>query len=221
MLFRSMPAAAEPAPATDPKLHLRWLAVVVFALGLALAGWQVWRDRTPGLRHPATLSTAWVSFALWAGAVGLMIPAKPHEWTPIATRFRVAGWTWVLGLLMFVVHLGVAFHFGHGWSHDHALRHVQETAGWGPGLFVSYTFAVVWAADVVWLILSPASYATRRPWVGWAVHGFLAFVTFNGTVVYVPNAMRWVAAGVFAVLAGAMLWRALASRAPSGVGSNS
>ena len=202
-----MPAPTPPTTPTDPKLMLRWVAVAAFAVGLALTGWNVYRDRTPGLRHPAILNTAWVSFALWAGAVSLMIPAKPHEWTVGAARFRVAAWAWLLALLMFVVHLGVAFHFAHGWSHEHALRHVQDTAGWGSGLYVSYTFAFVWAADAVWLIVSSASYAVRPRWLGWAVHGFLAFVTFNGSVVYVHNPMRWIAAGVFLVLAAALVWR--------------
>ena len=190
-----------PPPATvDPAVRFRWVAVGVAVFGLLLAAWQISRDRTPNPRHPAVFSTAWVSFALWAGAVGVMIPARRQDWTPAAARFRVAGWAWALGCFVFLVHLLVAFHLGHRWDHAHALAHVQAASGWGPGLYVSYLFGAVWAADVLWRIARPASYAARSRWAGWAVHGFLAFVTFNGAVVYAATPLRWVAAGVFAAL---------------------
>jgi hypothetical protein len=199
-----MPRPTVTLAPTDPKLLLRWLAVAVFAGGLTAAGWQIARDQTPGLRHPAILSTAWVSFALWAGAVAVMLETRAGEWRPDRTRFRVAAWVWVLGAAMFVVHLAVAFHFAHRWSHANAFRHVQESAGWGPGVFVSYLFSAVWVADAVWLVVSPANYAARPRWVGWAVHGFLAFVTFNGTVVYVAGWIRWMALAVFVALGVAL-----------------
>lgn len=194
-------------PATDAKLHLRWLAAAVFLGGLLLAGWQIGRDYTPDVRQPAVLSTAWVSFALWAGAVGLIIPTTAAEWHARATRFRVAKWSWALGAAMFLVHFAVAFHFAHRWQHANAFRHVTETAGFGPGIFVSYFFTALWIGDAAWWVLWPARYAVRPRWVGWAVHGFIAFITFNGTVVYVPGWIRWMAAGVFVVLAAALVWR--------------
>lgn len=191
----------------DPQLHFRWLAVSVFLGGLMWAGWQIWRDGTPDVRHPAVLSTAWVSFALWAGAVGLMIPTKAAEWVVRGTRFRVARWSWVLGAVMFLVHFLVAFDFAHDWRHANAFRHVTETAGFGPGIFVSYFFTMLWLADAVWWVVWPGRYARRSPWLGWAVHGFMGFITFNGTVVYVPGWIRWMAAGVFAVLVSALVWQ--------------
>jgi hypothetical protein len=209
------------APAPDPKLALRWLAVAVFAGGLVLAGWQVARDRTPSVRHPSVVSTAWVSFALWAGAVGLMIPATAAEWRPGVTRYRVARWAWVLGAAMFLVHFLVAFHFAHRWRHANAFEHVNVTAGFGPGIFVSYTFTALWLADAVWWVLAPAGYAGRSRWVGWAVHAFMAFITFNGTVVYVHGWIRWMAVGVFVALGAALVWRrvrvwAVTGRPPAG-----
>lgn len=194
-------------PAADPKLRLRWLAAGVFVFGLVLAGWQIWRDRTPDVRHPAILSTAWVSFALWAGAVGLMIPATVSEWQARATRFRVARWSWALGVSMFLIHFVVAFHFAHRWRHANAFDHVTRTSGFGPGIYVSYLFTLVWLADAAWWVLWPAGYAGRPKWAGWTVHGLMAFITFNGTVVYVPGWIRWMAAGVFAALGAALVWR--------------
>lgn len=189
-----------PPTGTDVRLRWRWLAVLAFAGGCGWAGWQAWADPVPRLRHPAVITTAYVSFALWAGAVGLMLQAKPGEWAAGAVRFRVTQWTWVLAATTFLIHVAVAFHFAHRWSHANAIRHVEETAGFGPGLFVSYLFTLVWAADAGWLAVAPAGYARRPPWLGWAGQGFLAFVTFNGTVVYGHGLMRWVSGGVFVVL---------------------
>ncbi|MCU0704104.1 MAG: hypothetical protein MUF18_09035 [Fimbriiglobus sp.] len=187
-------------PTPDPKLRLRWLAVAVFAGGLAASGWQIIRDGTPNLRHPAVLSTAWVSFALWAGAVGVMIPAQREEWRASGTRFRVARSTWILGAVMFLVHFLVAFHLAHHWQHSNAFEHVSATAGFGPGIFVSYFFTALWLADAAWWWLSPVGYAARSRWLGWLTHTFIAFITFNGTVVYVTGWIRWMAASVFVVL---------------------
>lgn len=199
-------------PATDPKLALRWLAVAVFVGGLFVAGWQITRDPTPNVRHPSVISTAWVSFALWAGAVGLMIPAKAAEWRPGATRYRVARWAWVLGAVMFLVHFLVAYHFAHRWMHNNAYLHVSDTAGFGPGIFVSYLFTALWLADAAWWWLAPVGYASRPRWLGWTVHTFMAFITFNGTVVYVHGWIRWMAAGVFIALGAALAWRWVRSR---------
>lgn len=192
---------------TDPKLALRWLAVAVFAGGLMLAAWQVARDQTPNVRHPSVVSTAWVSFALWAGAVGLMIPATAAEWRPGASRYRVARWVWVLGAVMFLVHFLVAFHFAHRWRHANAFQHVSDTAGFGPGIFVSYLFTAVWLADAVGWLFVPVGYASRPRWLGWVVHAFMAFITFNGTVVYVHGWIRWMAVAVFVMLGVALVWR--------------
>lgn len=193
-----------PSVASDPKLRLRWVAASVFVGGSLMAGWQIVDDLSPGLRHPATLSTAWVSFALWAGAVAVMIPSKGADWRPGATRFRVAAFGWALAAAMFVVHVAVAFHFAHRWQHANAYNHVRESAGFGPGVYVSYLFTALWAADAVWMATKPKSYSTRPPWLGWAVHTFIVFVTFNGTVVYVHGWIRWMAVGVFFTLGVSM-----------------
>lgn len=204
-----MPDASASTPTTDPKLRLRWLAVGVFVGGLLMAYGQIVSDGRPIVRHPATISTAWVSFALWAGAVGLMIPATVSEWRLRATRFRLARWSWALGAAMFVVHFLVAFHFAHRWRHENAFAHVTETAGFGPGIFVSYLFTLLWVSDAIWWVVRPVSYATRPRWFGWTLHGFMAFITFNGTVVYVHGWIRWVAVGVFVALGTALIvrWR--------------
>ena len=186
----------------DVRLRWRWLAVAAFAVGLGWAGWIVWHDREARLRHPAIVATAYTAFALWAGAVGLMLQAKPGEWAPRAARFRVTQWTWALACLMYLIHVAVAFHFAHRWKHANAYRHVEETSGFGPGIFVSYFFTLFWTADAIWFVAAPTSYAIRPKWLGWAVHGFMTFITINGTAVFGHDPMRWVSAAVFVVLGG-------------------
>jgi hypothetical protein len=100
---------------------------------------------------------------------------------------------------MFAVHAAAAFHLGHGWSHEAAVRHV-EASGVGVGIWVNYLFALAWGIDAAWLAGWPGVYGRRPRWVGWALHGFLAFVTFSATVVYGDGAARWLGVGAFAVL---------------------
>ena len=194
-----MPSALRRA-SDDARIGWRWLAVAAFALGLGWAGWHAWRHPEPNLRHPATVITAYVSFALWAGAVGLMLQAKAGEWAPAAARFRVTRWVWTLACGMYLIHVAVAFHFAHRWQHANAFRHVQDTSGFGPGIFVSYFFTLLWAADAGWLLARPASYATRPKWLGVLVHGFMTFITLNATAVFGHGLMRYVSGGVFAIL---------------------
>lgn len=75
-------------------------------------------------------------------------------------------------------------HAGHGWSHAAAYRHTAEAGGFGAGVYVNYLFAAVWLADAAWMWAAPTAYRHRPRWVGVAVHGFLAFIVFNATVVF-------------------------------------
>jgi len=187
-------------PPSDIQLYWRWLSVGAFSVGLGMTAWSVIANTEPNPRHPAIVTTAWMSFALWAGAIGLMVQAGPGEWVPTTARFRVTRWTWVLAATMFVIHFLLAFHFAHRWRHENAIRHVEVTTGFGPGLFVSYFFTIVWVVDAIWLCVGPTSYASRPRWLGWTIHTFMTFITFNATAVFAHGLMRWVSIGVFGVL---------------------
>jgi hypothetical protein len=65
-------------------------------------------------------------------------------------------------------------------------RQTAELFGvrWGGGLYVNYVFTAIWAADVAWVWWDEAGYRKRAKWVSAAVHGFLAFMFFNGAVVW-------------------------------------
>jgi hypothetical protein len=152
------------------------------------------------LRHPATIDSAYFAFALWAGACLLMLQTKYATWHIRGGTFRVVRWAWLSGSLLFWIHVGYAFHFGHKWSHANAVQHVEETSGFGPGIFVSYTFTLLWLLDAISMNLNPTRYCQRSKSLGFAIHAFLAFIVFNGTVVYGHGFMRWVCLGVFAVL---------------------
>jgi hypothetical protein len=119
---------------------------------------------------------------------------------------RIARWCWVLAWLAYLIHVAVAFHFAHHWSHQEAMRHVEKVSGFGPGIFVSYLFTLVWTIDVLWWLWRPGDYAHRPLLINRTLHGFMAFIIFNATVVYESGVIRWLGIGLFVVL-GWRLWR--------------
>jgi len=137
-----------------------------------------------------TRQTARVAVLFWALAAGAIM----------LRRRELARWAWVLGAAAFCVHVATAFDRVHGWSHAAAVRHVEAVSGFGPGLFVSYAFTLVWVTDAVWWAAAPASYHARPAPLDRAVHAFVAFVVFNGTVVYESGFIRWTGVVVFVVL---------------------
>ncbi|WP_157369482.1 hypothetical protein [Zavarzinella formosa] len=144
---------------------------------------------------PADFDTRWtarVMFLCWTIAVACRIRLGR---TP-----ETRAW-WTTGCVAFVIHVATAFARIHGWSHGRAFDHVEETSGYGPGIFVSYLFTLGWIADVLWWWLSPGGYATRSRRGEIALHGFFAFIMFNGTVVYETGPIRWVGLAVFTGLA--------------------
>jgi hypothetical protein len=138
-----------------------------------------------------TRHTAHVALLFYALALGLM---------PWAGAARWARRLWTLGWACYLVHVAVAFHFAHHWSHAEAVAHVERTSGFGPGIFFSHLFGLLWTADVAWWWLAPASHAWRPRWVGYALHGYLAFIAFNATVVFGQGLTRWAGVGVFAAV---------------------
>ncbi len=162
-----------------------WLAAV------AACGEAARRDPEQALRHPAVTGSA-------AATVGWMILA----WAAMGFAFEwLARVMWTFGLATLFVHLAFAFGLAHGWSHEAAVEHVRSVGGSGAGIVVNYLFALVWAVDVIWWWVNPASHANRPRWVARAIHGFLAFVVLNATVVFGPDERR-IAYGVALVTIG-------------------
>ena len=133
--------------------------------------------------------TAWLAVFLWAAACGALL-----------TRRSVARALWPLAWAACAVHVAVAFEWVHGWSHAAAFEDTRQKGGVGEGVFVNYAVLAVWCVDAMWLAGWPKGYARRPRWVGWAVHGFLAFVIFNAAVVFADGVSCWVGVGVFVAL---------------------
>lgn len=150
-------------------------------------------DLEPNLNRPAVIASAELVVALIVLAWCLMIA------TPSIVSFTRVVWT--LGLLTLLIHIVLAFWLAHEWSHQAAVEHVREVGGFGGGIVVNYLFAIIWLGDVVWWWLSPASRTSRPRWMGWAIHGFLAFVVLNATVIFGSPESRLIYCAMFLLLA--------------------
>ncbi len=186
----------------DVQLHrarIGAVAVAWFAGFVAVAvGYLL--NPEPGAVNPTIRDTAIFTVMFWAFGGSEMLRLRADDWHRRSGDRTMARAGWLAGWLMFLVHVAAAFHIAHGWSHAAAYEHTERTAGVGEGIYVNYLFGLVWGADAVWFAGFPGSYARRPRWVGWAVHGFLAFVVFNATVVYGMGVARWLGVAVFALL---------------------
>ncbi len=165
------------------RLQLRaviaWL--ITAAMFVALAGHALTEPVGTDPANRAIARSAFWPVTLWC--FGWMIAfAKPG--TPIGPDFGVMRFQWSLACLLCWVHIAVAFHIGHGWSHRVAWEHTKQVGGYGDGVFVNYAFALVWLADALWACIAFHSYLTRPSWLKWTIHGFIAFVVFNAAVVF-------------------------------------
>jgi hypothetical protein len=154
------------------------------------------------------LLTRWtirLALLCYAGATALRL--LPRYDVP---RQALARWLWTAGCALYFAHVACAFQFAHGWSHDAAYRETaRRTAAlfglsWGGGLYLNYLFTAVWAGDVVSWWRGLARYAARPRWWDRLVQAFLAFMAFNGAVVFAAGPVRWV--GLLVSLALGVLW---------------
>ena len=151
------------------------------------------------VRAAVVLYTAALAVSMLGGA-----PRKSDRRKKMARNL----WTW--GLLAYLVHMVAAFHFVHAWSHRHAsletARQTEELVGVasGVGLWLNYLFTLVWAADVIRWWRDPSGHARRPRGMRLAVHFFLAFMFFNGTVVFASGFAR--SLGIAAMLTLLVAW---------------
>lgn len=157
-------------------------------LGAAVAAPLVVPDADPG--DLVTRQTARVAVLLWGVAAAAVVLRSP--------AFGRAAWT--VGCTTFLVHVATAFDRVHGWSHSAAVQHVESVSGFGPGLFVSYAFTILWVTDAAWWWADRAGYESRPAWLDRSIHGFMAFVVFNATVVFETGFIRWAGIGLFGLL---------------------
>jgi hypothetical protein len=186
------------------------VAVWLFFLIVVLA--VPYLTRSPSLGDDLTRHTVRLALVYYAIGTTLMLFLRPAEWGAASGWGRLARWCWTLAWATYLVHLAMAFHHYHHWSHGDAVAHTQEVSGFGEGIWFSHLFTLVWTVDVAIWWLWPAGYATRSPWWDRLLHGYMAFIIFNATVVYEEGAIRWGGILLFAELAAMLLYRKLASR---------
>ena len=135
-----------------------------------------WEPVGTDVGNPAIRSSAFEPVLFWCLGVPIAVVKRPWAYSFL--------FAWTLGCAFSVLHIAVAFHLGHGWSHRAAWEHTREVGGYGDGVFVNYAFVLVWLADVLWAWVAINSYLARPGWLKWSVIGFLAFVVFNAAVVF-------------------------------------
>jgi hypothetical protein len=136
-------------------------------------------------------------------------------------KWRIAArWLWTAGCACFVLHVIAAFQFTHHLSNASAVaqtaKETKELLGvaFGEGIYFSYIFLAVWLADVAaWWFWGDA-YLRRPRWLAGLVHGYLAFIAFNGAIVFEGGPTRWGGLLACAVLLGLLVARAREAAIP-------
>ncbi len=175
------------------QLRLRGLRVACAILGAVMLIPIVEVFVSPAqhnVAHPSIAQSAVPPLLLWCLAGPVVFCVRPNRAATIATRFA-----WFAGSVFLCLHLAVAFHLGHEWSHAAAWEHTRDASGVGNGIFVNYAVAVVWLTDAAWLLFAPRAYETRARALHIAIQGFLAFVMVNAGFVFAS----WPVRAVFAV----------------------
>jgi hypothetical protein len=198
-MFRAL-SVSPPLPASVDR-WLGWAGAAVLAIAIAAT---LWVAPAPGdrlVRNTIRLTLVWYFASLF-----LLLRLEREGESTSRTLIRAARWCWSWALLCFLVHVALAFHYYHDWSHRNAFQHTREVSGVGEGIYASYLFTCLWVGDVIWWWLAPSSYAQRPEWVKRTLHVWMLFIVFNGTVVYESGAVRWLSLLAFAVL-GWVWWR--------------
>jgi hypothetical protein len=162
---------------------------------------------SPSLANDLTRNTVRLALVYYAVAVTLMLSLSKSAWASSANRVSWARWSWTLAWLTFLVHLYVAFRYYHHGSHEAAVRHTEEVSGFGPGIYFSHLFTVLWTADVVYWWPCPERYARRSPWIDRLLHGYMFFIVFNSMVVFETGLIRWAGLLLTIELAALMICR--------------
>jgi hypothetical protein len=175
---------------------------VYFAITTILA---LWLSRVFGLpagsvpNHPAVVQSAWLAMMIWfLGGVVFLRCDRP-----------LIQLVWASGAALQFLHVAIAFHAVHAWSHDAAFEHTRTIGGFGEGVYVNYAFTLIWCVDAMCLCASFDRYCRRPIWLHWVIHGFMAFIVFNAAVIF----GSWVARLHFAI---GVTWIWLAIRTPRG-----
>ena len=161
---------------------------------------------TESLQSAALYVTVWIALACFVtGEAGKLRARKSGV---------LLGWAWMVwtaGAALLAMHIAVALHVRHGWSHASTMRAVEEQAravygvGWGGGVWFNYLFLLAWMAEAIWWRAVPSDYLHRRLEVTMLLRAFYALILINGAIVFAAPARR--PAGVIAVAVVLWVWR--------------
>lgn len=118
---------------------------------------------------------------------------------------------WLIGSLLSLLHAIVTMAFYHQFKHALAYEdtaHQTEQAigvAVGFGIWLNYVFVAVWLLDALWMNGYPSNYLARHRTVDRLTYGFLAFIAFNGAIVFEAGPVRWV--GIVAIIVLAAIWK--------------
>src|SRR5688572_5445520 len=150
-----------------------------------------------------TYLSARLAMLLYVVALALLILTRGE-----VRRLRAARAVYSAGCVVLLIHIAIAFHRHHAWSHADAHAHVErrtaELTGFasGAGLWLNYLFALLWVADATyWWIAGADPYLRRPRWISAALHAFLLFMAINAAVVFALGPSRYVGAAVVVALA--------------------
>ena len=196
-----VPGSPQITPATAKVRQFAYLALsLVWGVAIGVCLLDALNHPETELRHRDTLATARLAVGLMALAWCLMILKR--------TSSSSARFVWTLGAVTLAIHIVVAIWLSHGWSHSAAIERVREVGGFGGGILISYLFVLVWLIDTAWWWIDPSGHAQRPVWLRVLVHGFLIFVMFNATEIYVTTEMRIVyASTIWLPIVACLLWR--------------
>lgn len=144
-------------------------------------------------------TTIWLAVFAWAATEVLKARGCPST----------ARAVWTSGAALLAIHIALAFHYWHGWSHaaayaSTAIQSAQLTgvaSGWG--IYLNYAMLAVWLADAAWWWADPVAYDTRSRAIDRTVFAFFLFMMVNGAVVFATTPMRYAGAVAVIIAVGA------------------
>ena len=168
-----------------------WIVLLAGIFTFAfLAGSQVAGDAL-------TRNTVRLALLYYGVALTLMLLTDAEKWRHGTGMCRTARSAWTMAWLAYLVHLAMAFHFYHGWSHADAVRHTQAVSGFGAGIYFSHLLTILWSLDVLYWWSRPEQYGRRPRSIGLSLHAYMLFIIFNATIVYESGFIRYAGCGLF------------------------
>lgn len=187
----------------------RWISGVLTALWVVLLVWAVSKpalqssppnhseEQVPGICQALapplgrTQATIWLALGYYGLSLALQLTLPTRGLRFSQARWHLTRWCWTLAWFAYLIHVALAFHDYHHWSHQEAINHVEQASGFGPGIYFSHLFTLVWTLDVLAQWVIPGWYLQRPGWIDWLLHGYLAFIVFQATVVFEQGVVRW------------------------------